>query len=119
MYKIAPERLQKIKKRLEVAVDDFDKGVPPRHQALYDIKELLAAVEQAQAELAGRKESNKRYHKQVCDKEDERRITRKRLDKVEEQLAECRAEVERLRKTTPVKIRDARISTVDLGTEQA
>ena len=49
-----------------------------------DLRTLLA---EAKAELIGRKESNKRYHKQMCDKEDERRITRKRLDETEAQLA--------------------------------
>ena len=52
-----------------------------------DVHDLETALEAAQAELAGRKESNKRYHKQMCDKEDERRITRKRLDETEKQLA--------------------------------
>ena len=73
-----------------------------RHAVLDELITALSAAQQelaeAEAELIGRRESNKRYHKQVCDKEGERIITRNRLDETEQQLAAAQAEVERWKK---------------------
>ena len=48
------DRLQEIKKEV---VERFDYDIPAKYDHI--IAELIAALEAAQAELAGRKESNK------------------------------------------------------------
>ena len=95
------------KKRLQEIKDDLSVW-SEHHMKSGIIPELIVAVEQAQAELADMEVERIALEHGAAHVESE----------LTKQLAECGAEVERLHKTTPVKIRDARISKVDLGTEQ-